>query len=86
MTNDFKMADTSRAKHIWTKDELLAPLKEGMEQPPHPRRLGDDEDDYFNGLPPSGQDDVRTGPANSGATAYRDDDKDTQRKDEEAAR
>lgn len=60
MTNDFKMADTSRAKHIWTKDELLAPLKEGMEQPPHPRRLGDDEDDYFNGLPPSGQDDVRT--------------------------
>ena len=26
MTNDFKMADTTRAKHIWTKDELLAPL------------------------------------------------------------
>lgn len=56
-----------------------------MEQPPHPRRLGDDEDDYFNGLPPSGQDDVRTGPANSGATAHRDDDNDTQHKDEEAA-
>ncbi|MDU7024657.1 MAG: NADH-quinone oxidoreductase subunit I, partial [Cutibacterium acnes] len=37
------------------------------------------------GLPPSGQDDVRTGPANSGATAHRDDDNDTQHKDEEAA-
>ena len=86
MTNDFKMADTSRAKHIWTKDELLAPLKEGIEQPPHPRPLGDGEDDYFNGLPPSGQDDVRTGSANSGATVHRDDDNDTQHKDEEAAR
>ena len=49
-----------------------------MEQPPHPRRLGDDEDDYFNGLPPSGQDDVRTGPP-TGAHQ-------TQRNDEGAAR
>ena len=60
MTNDFKMADTTRAKHIWTKDELLAPLVSGMEQPPHPRRLGDNEKDYFLGLPATGKPDTRT--------------------------
>ena len=26
---------------------LLAPLLPGMEQPPHPMRLGDDEKDYY---------------------------------------
>jgi NADH-quinone oxidoreductase subunit I len=69
MTNDFKMADTTRAKLIWTKAELLAPLVTGMEQPPHPRRLGDDEKDYFLGLPPTGTPDTRTGSAkNEGET------------------
>jgi NADH-quinone oxidoreductase subunit I len=56
MTNEFKLADTSRAKLIYTKDELLAPLLEGMEAPPHPRRLAPDEQSYFLGLPDSGQD------------------------------
>jgi NADH-quinone oxidoreductase subunit I len=51
MTNDFKLADTTREKMIYTKDRLLAPLLPGMEEPPHPRRLGDDEKDYFLGLP-----------------------------------
>jgi NADH-quinone oxidoreductase subunit I len=60
MTNDFKLADYSRAKLIYTKEELLAPLLPGMEQPPHPRRLGDDEEDYFLGLPATGQADLRT--------------------------
>ena len=62
MTNDFKLADTSREKMIYTKDRLLAPLLPGMEEPPHPRRLGDDEKDYFLGLPPTGVPDMRTGP------------------------
>ena len=61
MTNDFKLADTSREKMIYTKDRLLAPLLPGMEEPPHPRRLGDDEKDYFLGLPPTGVPDTRTG-------------------------
>src|ERR1035437_3125779 len=57
MTNDFKLADYSRAKRIFTKEQLLAPLLPGMEQPPHPRRLGDDEQQYFLGLPSTGQSD-----------------------------
>ncbi|HEX7397722.1 MAG TPA: NADH-quinone oxidoreductase subunit NuoI [Propionibacteriaceae bacterium] len=60
MTNDFKLADYSRAKLIFTKEQLLAPLLPGMEQPPHPRRLGDDEQQYFLGLPSNGQSDLRT--------------------------
>jgi NADH-quinone oxidoreductase subunit I len=32
-----------------------------MEQPPHERRLGDDEQAYFLGLPPTGQPDDRAG-------------------------
>lgn len=59
MTNEFKLADETRESLIYDKDRLLAPLLPGMEQPPHPRRLGDDEDDYFLGLPPSNQLDER---------------------------
>ncbi|MDR1512474.1 MAG: NADH-quinone oxidoreductase subunit NuoI [Propionibacteriaceae bacterium] len=56
MTNEFKLANTSRRKLILTKDDLLAPLLEGMTAPPHDRLLGDDESEYFSGLPDSGQD------------------------------
>jgi NADH-quinone oxidoreductase subunit I len=31
-----------------------------MEEPPHPRRLGADEKDYFLGLPATGEPDNRT--------------------------
>ena len=62
MTNEFKIADKTRGKLIYEKQDLLAPLVAGMEQPPHPRRLGDDEKDYFLGLPPTGQPDTRTAP------------------------
>ncbi|MFX4272160.1 NADH-quinone oxidoreductase subunit NuoI [Propionibacteriaceae bacterium Y1685] len=51
MTNEFELADDNRADLIYEKDRLLAPLLPGMEQPPHPRRLGDDEQTYFLGLP-----------------------------------
>ena len=63
MTNEFKLGDTSREKLIYTKERLLAPLLPGMEEPPHARRLGDDEQTYFLGLPKTGTPDTRTGRA-----------------------
>ena len=47
MTNEYELADDDRQDLIYTKDMLLAPLLPGMEQPPHPMRLGDDEQDYY---------------------------------------
>ncbi len=67
MTNDFKFSERTREIMIYEKHELLAPLLPGMEEPPHPRRLGDDEKDYFLGLPPTGQLDTRTGPGTAGS-------------------
>jgi NADH-quinone oxidoreductase subunit I len=34
---------------IYTKDMLMAPLAPGMERPPHPMRLGDEQDYYVRG-------------------------------------
>ncbi len=51
MTKEFRLADDNRADLIYGKDRLLAPLLQGMEAPPHDRRLGDDEQAYFLGLP-----------------------------------
>ncbi|WP_106848567.1 NADH-quinone oxidoreductase subunit NuoI [Blastococcus sp. Marseille-P5729] len=47
MSNDYEIADDNRQDLIWTKEDLLAPLLPGMEQPPHPMRLGEDEKDYY---------------------------------------
>ena len=41
MTNFYELADDNRQDLIYTKEQLLAPLLPGMEQPPHPMRLGD---------------------------------------------
>lgn len=57
MTNDYELALDNRQDLIYTKQDLLAPLLEGMEQPPHPMRLGDSEKDYY-----------RSGPDNPGAS------------------
>jgi len=48
MTNEYELADDSRASLIYEKSDLLAPLLPGMEQPPHPMLLGND-DDYYRG-------------------------------------
>jgi NADH-quinone oxidoreductase subunit I len=61
MTNEFELADDTREKLIYEKSDLLAPLLPGMEEPPHERRLGDDEEEYFLGLPATGQPDDRAG-------------------------
>ncbi len=47
MTNEYELADDDRERLIYTKDRLLAPLLPGMELPPHPMRLGEDEKDYY---------------------------------------
>jgi NADH-quinone oxidoreductase subunit I len=47
MTNEYELADQSRESLIYTKEMLLAPLIEGMEQPPHEMRLGDSDEDYY---------------------------------------
>jgi hypothetical protein len=49
MTNEYELADNNRADLIYEKSDLLAPLLPGMEQPPHPMRLGRDEGDYYRG-------------------------------------
>ena len=47
MTNEYELADDNRESLIWTKEQLLAPLLPGMEQPPHEMRLGRTERDYY---------------------------------------
>ena len=49
MTNFYELADDNRQDLIFTKEQLLAPLLPGMEQPPHPMRLGDTDKDYYLG-------------------------------------
>ncbi|WP_237742826.1 NADH-quinone oxidoreductase subunit NuoI [Actinopolymorpha alba] len=49
MTNEYELADDDRAKLIYEKKDLLAPLLPGMEEPPHDMRLGDSERDYYLG-------------------------------------
>jgi NADH-quinone oxidoreductase subunit I len=62
---------------IYEKKDLLAPLLPGMEQPPHPMRLGEDEGDYYRGTlrrqdqpgPAAGSDPAGTAPDSGGGLA-----------------
>lgn len=47
MSNEYELASDDRRELIFTKEQLLAPLLPGMEQPPHPMRLGETEQDYY---------------------------------------
>lgn len=49
MTNEYELADHTRGALIFTKDQLLAPVQEGMLAPPHPMVAGMEERDYFLG-------------------------------------
>ena len=51
MTNEYEIADDNRESLIWTKEQLLVPLLETMEAPPHPMRLGQGRE----GLLPAGR-------------------------------
>ena len=47
MANEYELADNNRSDLIYEKSDLLAPLLPGMEQPPHPMRLGETDGDYY---------------------------------------
>jgi NADH-quinone oxidoreductase subunit I len=49
MTNEYELADDSRAKLIFEKEDLLAPLRQGMLMPPHPMYPGTDDSHYYKG-------------------------------------
>ena len=63
MTNEYELADDNRADLIYDKSDLLAPLLPGMEAPPHPMRLGDDEGAYYRGT----YDEERVGETGTGS-------------------
>ncbi|MFF7413760.1 NADH-quinone oxidoreductase subunit NuoI [Streptomyces lydicus] len=50
MTNEYELADRSRASLIYTKEELLVGLTETMVDSPHAIYPGMTEKDYYNGL------------------------------------
>ena len=49
MTNEYELADDTRAKLIFEKDDLLGPLRAGMLMPPHPMYPGMDDSNYYRG-------------------------------------
>jgi NADH-quinone oxidoreductase subunit I len=49
MTNDYELADDSRANLIFEKGQLLTPLTDAMLAPPHPMPTGKDDQDYYRG-------------------------------------
>src|SRR5689334_15717735 len=65
MSNEYELADDNRRDLIFTKEQLLTPLRPGMERPPHGMRLGDTEQDYFRRQP-----DYRPVPPADPAEAY----------------
>lgn len=49
MTNEYELADDSREKLIFEKDDLLGPLRAGMLMPPHPMYPDMDDTNYYKG-------------------------------------
>ena len=49
MSNEFELADPSRADLIFEKQDLLAPMLPGMLAPPHPMVPGTTDTDYYQG-------------------------------------
>jgi NADH-quinone oxidoreductase subunit I len=49
MTNHYEMAGDNRADLIYEKQDLLAPMLEGMTPAPHPRAESSTDADYYRG-------------------------------------
>jgi NADH-quinone oxidoreductase subunit I len=60
MTNEYELADSSRAALIYEKKDLLAPLLPGMVAPPHEMVDGMTEQDYYAGRVTGATPDQRT--------------------------
>ena len=52
MTNEYELADDTRAKLIFEKEDLLAPLRQGMLMPPHPMYPDMNDINYYKGEVP----------------------------------
>ena len=52
MTNEYELAENSRGKLIFEKEDLLAPLRAGMLPPPHPMYPDADHHTYYRGEVP----------------------------------
>src|SRR3954468_13347641 len=50
MTNEYELADSTRENLIYTKEQLLAGLEDGMVDSPLAIYPGTDEQDYYRGL------------------------------------
>ena len=55
MTNEYELADDSREKLIYEKQDLLAPIHQGMIMPPHPMAPGANDGSYYRGEVKGGQ-------------------------------
>jgi NADH-quinone oxidoreductase subunit I len=49
MTNEYELADSTREKLIFEKDDLLGPMRAGMIPAPHPMYPGTTDTDYYKG-------------------------------------
>jgi NADH-quinone oxidoreductase subunit I len=49
MTNEYELAGTTRRGMIYEKDDLLAPIADGMLAAPHPMVPGTEDTDYYRG-------------------------------------
>ncbi len=49
MTNEYELADTTRAGMIYEKEQLLAPLDDSMTAPPHDMAPGSRSENYYRG-------------------------------------
>jgi NADH-quinone oxidoreductase subunit I len=49
MTNEYELADDQRGKLIFEKEDLLAPLRNGMVNPPHPMYPNTTDENYYRG-------------------------------------
>ena len=49
MTNEYELVSDSRSALIFEKDQLIAPVQEGMVAAPHPMAAGMHERDYYLG-------------------------------------
>ncbi|MFE1782560.1 NADH-quinone oxidoreductase subunit NuoI [Streptomyces sp. NPDC059506] len=74
MTNEYELADRTRESLIYTKEELLVGLEDGMVAAPHAMHPGTDETDYYRGLVTAAAPGTVTQPRTTGGDPEAEDD------------